>query len=75
MPALQSHILASTCTLGDIKDCLMRDRNIYGATDSSIRERLLKETEKFLQMARAAELSRKRIKTVLLVQNKFTQSN
>lgn len=75
MPALQSHTLASTCTFGDIKDCLMRDRNIYGANDSSIQEKLLKETEKFLQMARAAELSRKRIKTVLLVLNKFTGSN
>lgn len=74
MPALQSHALASTCTFGDIKDCLMRDRNIYGANDSSIQEKLLKETEKFLQMARAAELSRKRIKTVLVL-NKFTGSN
>lgn len=45
MLALQSHTLASTCTFGDIKDCLMRDRNIYGASDSSIQEKLLKETE------------------------------
>lgn len=52
----------------------MRDRNIYWANDSSIEEKLLKETEKFLQMARAAELSRKRNKTMLLVQNKFTGS-
>lgn len=45
MLALQSHTLASTCTFGDIKDCLMRDRNIHGASDSSIQEKLLKETE------------------------------
>lgn len=53
----------------------MRDRNIHGANDSSIQEKLLKEKEKFFQMARAAELFKKRIKTVLLAQNKFTGSN
>lgn len=31
---------------------------------------MLKETDKFLQMARAAELSSKRIKTVLSMQNR-----
>lgn len=31
---------------------------------------VLKETDKFLQMARAAELSSKRIKTVLSMQNR-----
>lgn len=31
---------------------------------------VLKETDKFLQMARAAKLSSKRIKTVLSIQNR-----
>lgn len=57
-------------SFGDVKDHLMKDRNIYGANDSSMWRMMLKETDKFLQMARAAELSSKRIKTVSSVQNR-----
>lgn len=53
----------------------MRDRNVYGASDSSIQEKLLKETDLSLEkFPGKAELSRKRIKTVSLVQNKSRES-
>jgi hypothetical protein len=59
-------ILASTCNYGALHDSLNRDRLICGISDSNVRERLLRiadlDLQKCLEICRAAELSKDRIK-------------
>lgn len=54
--------------LGDITDSLIRNIIVYETPDSSLQERLLRKTdltlEKYIQIARTAELSRERMKTM-----------
>jgi hypothetical protein len=61
-------ILASTCNYGVLHDSLIRDRFICGINDSNLRERLLRvadlDLQKCLEICRAAELSKERIKTL-----------
>ena len=61
-------ILASTCNYGALHDSLIRDRLICGINDSNLRERLLRvadlDLQKCLEICRAAELSKERIKTL-----------
>ena len=61
-------ILASTCNYAALHDSLIRDRLICGIRDSALRERLLRtpdlDLDKSLQLCRASELSKERIKTL-----------
>ncbi|CAC5394822.1 unnamed protein product [Mytilus coruscus] len=61
-------ILATTCNYGALQDSLIRDKIICGIQDSHVRERLLRvidlDLPKCLQISRAAELSKERIKTL-----------
>lgn len=60
--------LAATCNFGVITDSLIRDRIVCGTWDSHLRESLLRETDlsldKCVQIGRAAELSRQRVKVI-----------
>ncbi|CAC5426704.1 unnamed protein product [Mytilus coruscus] len=61
-------ILATTCNYGALQESLIRDKIICGIQDSHLRERLLRvidlDLPKCLQISRAAELSKERIKTL-----------
>ena len=63
---IELKILASTCNYGALHDSLNRDRLICGISDSNVRERLLRiadlDLQKCLEICRAAELSKDRIK-------------
>ena len=43
--------LFDTCEFGDFRESLIRDRVVFGILDNSVRERLLRDPELFLQTA------------------------
>ena len=60
---------AKNCEFEAQKDLMIRDRIIFGIQDERLKERLLRETEnptleKAIEMCRAAEISKKQIKTL-----------
>ncbi|XP_077862889.1 uncharacterized protein LOC144345112 [Saccoglossus kowalevskii] len=61
-------VLAATCNFSTLHDSLIRDRLVCGIGDTRLRERLLRETDldldKCLQICRASELSKERIRTI-----------
>ena len=61
-------LLASTCNYGTLNDSLIRDRIVCGISNSGLRERLLRTPDltldKTMQMGRAAELTKERIKAL-----------
>lgn len=64
----KAEILKSTCNFGDRKDFLIRDRIVCGTHDSSLQERLWRETDldTCIQIAGAADLSRESINTIIV---------
>lgn len=60
--------LASICNFGNITDSRIADRITCGTSDLKLRERLLREVdltlEKWVQVPKVSELSKKRIKTI-----------
>ncbi|CAC5410926.1 unnamed protein product [Mytilus coruscus] len=65
---IELNILATTCNYGALQESLIRDKIICGIEDSHLRERLLRvidlDLPKCLQISKAAELSKERIKTL-----------
>lgn len=59
---------AKNCEFGDQTNLMIRDRIIFGITDDRLKERLLRESdhtlEKVIDVCRAAEASKKQIKTI-----------
>lgn len=60
--------LADTCEFGALKESLIRDRVVFGILDSSVRARLLRDSELTLQSAtekvRSAELTQAQLKQI-----------
>ena len=60
--------MATTCEYGELRESLIRDRIVIGISDSTLRARLLRETDldlaKATQMCRADEISKQQLKTL-----------
>ena len=58
--------MTDNCEFQDLKDSLIRDRIVFGVTDSHVRERLLRvpglTLNKALEIARAAEAIQSQMK-------------